>query len=184
MGHIAPLRNQFTSMKTFKQSYDYIYHEIGREFLKQKIFGEWLLWRPWQRGRFFGEVKGVTFISVWFYHKTVLGHILHVVLFCAKKVILIEVYQDFRVLCSLLMSTEISVNLPGSKRKTRSPLENTPKVCRRRVSSSSLPGISKIDFELPSMDLTSSNPCVTSESVNVPLANQPPTIEAQGKTYN
>ena len=34
------------------------------------------------------------------------------------------------------------------------------------------------------MDLTSSNPCVTSESVNVPLANQPPTIEAQGKTYS
>ena len=34
------------------------------------------------------------------------------------------------------------------------------------------------------MDLTSSNPCVISESVNVPLANQPPTIEAQGKTYS
>ena len=34
------------------------------------------------------------------------------------------------------------------------------------------------------MDLMSSNPCVTSESVNVPLANQPPTIEAQGKTYS
>ena len=82
------------------------------------------------------------------------------------------------------MSTETSVNLPGSKRKTRSPLENKPKVCRRRVLSSSLPDISKIDFELPSMDLTSSNPCVTSESVNVPLANQPPTIEAQGKTYS
>ena len=83
------------------------------------------------------------------------------------------------------MSTETSVNLPGSKRKPRSPLENTPKVCRRRVLSSSLPDISKIDFELPSMDLpTSSNPCVTSETVNVPLANQQPTIEAQGKTYS
>ena len=34
------------------------------------------------------------------------------------------------------------------------------------------------------MDLTSSNSCVISESVNVPLANQSPTIEAQGKTYS
>ena len=82
------------------------------------------------------------------------------------------------------MSIETSVNLPGWKRKTRIPLENTPKVCRRRVLSSSLRDISKIDFELPSMDLTSSNPCVTSVSVNVPLANQMPTIEARGKTYS
>ena len=37
MGQIAHLRNQFTSMKTFKQSYNYIYHKIGSVVFK-KIF--------------------------------------------------------------------------------------------------------------------------------------------------
>ena len=38
MGHIAHLKNQFTSMKTFKQSYDYIYRDIGPVVLIKKIF--------------------------------------------------------------------------------------------------------------------------------------------------
>ena len=38
MGHIAHLRNQFKSMNTFEQSYDYIYNEIGPVVQEQKIF--------------------------------------------------------------------------------------------------------------------------------------------------
>ena len=39
MGHIAHLRNQFKSINTFEQSYDYmyIYHEISPVILDEKI---------------------------------------------------------------------------------------------------------------------------------------------------
>ena len=38
MGHIAHLRNQFKSMNTFEQSYDYIYHKIGPVVREEKIY--------------------------------------------------------------------------------------------------------------------------------------------------
>ena len=37
MGNNAQLRNQFKSMKTFKQSFDYIYDKIGPVILEEKI---------------------------------------------------------------------------------------------------------------------------------------------------
>ena len=41
MDHIAHLKNQFKSMNTFEQSFDYmytcIYHKIGPEILEEKI---------------------------------------------------------------------------------------------------------------------------------------------------
>ena len=58
MGHIAHLRNQLTSMKTFKQSCDYIYHEIGPVVLK-KVFKfcqcilAFLNYLPLEKGRIF-----------------------------------------------------------------------------------------------------------------------------------
>ena len=35
MGHTTHLRNQFKSMNTFEQSYDYIYHKIGPAILEK-----------------------------------------------------------------------------------------------------------------------------------------------------
>ena len=37
MGHIAHLRNQFKSMNTFEQSYDYIYYKTGPVVQEEKI---------------------------------------------------------------------------------------------------------------------------------------------------
>ena len=38
MGHIAHLRNQFKSMNTSEQSYDYIYYKIGPLIQEEEIF--------------------------------------------------------------------------------------------------------------------------------------------------
>ena len=38
MVHIAHLKNQFKSMSTFEQSYDYIYHKIGPVVQEEEIF--------------------------------------------------------------------------------------------------------------------------------------------------
>ena len=38
MGHMAHLRNQFKSMNTNEQSYDYIYYKIGPVVREEKIF--------------------------------------------------------------------------------------------------------------------------------------------------
>ena len=38
MGHIPHLRNQFKSMNTFEQNYDYIYYKIDQVVQEEKIF--------------------------------------------------------------------------------------------------------------------------------------------------
>ena len=38
MGHIAHLRNQFKSMVTFEQSYNYIFYKTGPVVEEEKIF--------------------------------------------------------------------------------------------------------------------------------------------------
>ena len=38
MGHIAYLKNQFKSMKTFERSYDYKYYKIGQVVQKEMTF--------------------------------------------------------------------------------------------------------------------------------------------------
>ena len=41
MGHIAHLRNQFKSMVTFEQSYNYIFYKTGPVVEEEKIFKFW-----------------------------------------------------------------------------------------------------------------------------------------------
>ena len=38
MGHIAHMKNQFKSMNTFEQNYDYIYYKTGPVVQEEEIF--------------------------------------------------------------------------------------------------------------------------------------------------